>query len=232
MSTDEMSTTDFSDFAHENTTIQWNANVGDFEQAVSTEFKPLESEGGLENDEIAELVALQVQGIAQLDGGGESDSSSLSTFEVRGGIGFNIDPNEVPHGAPVNVDAAGFPDSTDNRIRQIRAVNEAGQTDDQNNGQLEVFQTDEPALLYPFSFGGSASSGFSGHEIGVDVLNFRDTYGRGPIVDATDDWGVVLYAIKNGGTVAHDLEMTMRAVWDISEVEGVRSRFSLPGRVE
>lgn len=231
MSMDEMeNSVTFSDFDHENVSIEWNSNTGDFERGVSVDWEPFDSRGGLESDEIAELVAVQIQGQAALDGGGDADSVIDANFEIKGGVGFNIDYGDLPFQVPTNLAGGAFPTTTDNEVSQTDALDEAG--DAGSAGSVRIGQTDEQGLVYPFSVSASASSGFDAYEITNDVINYRDQYGRGPVVDATDDWSLRLYHIQNGNAVAGEMALSIRAVWDISTVEGVRSRFSLPGRVE
>lgn len=230
MSGTEMTETTFSDFEHENVCIEWNSNTGDFERGVAADWNPFDNRGGLDSDEIAELVALQVQGQAQTDGDGSGDDNIIANVEIKGGLGFNIDYGDLACAPPTNLAGGAFPSEEANEVLQEDALDEDG--DAGSAGSVKVGQTDETGLIYPFAVGFSASSGYDSYPILNDVVNYRELYGRGPVIDATDDWSLRLYHVQNGTEVAGELALNIRPVWDVSTVEGVRSRFSLPRRTE
>jgi len=191
----------------------------DEEVEVFKNVEPVEPQG-LDNDEIAELVYMDVEYAVVI----RDDSTDNNQTELGNAIAeYSIEVN---------------PGNRDGQILNLTANGDAF-TDGENlaTGDGALFEDDEPGRLF---FGLQAvtagfSSGAEGRGGGTDAgessrfqQHFRDTYGRGPAVDANDDLGVFMEIDNDNVTAGINIQMTAQLVWDVHTVEGQRGQFALP----
>lgn len=217
----------WNDLFHQQVQFDGSTNDGDGTPAVNQEFaqigvEPLADTGGLNQNELAELVAYRLVGSVSTEG--SADVADYSTFpntlQYRGVLGANLDPNNLTNGPDDDI-TAGPADGT-----QFVAFSE---------DHAEVWQDFMMQYEVPFiDTGNGIGGGGSVHTSGMGLTHLIEDLGvRGPFIDATDDIGVAVAQIaelaseidvKPEPTVVADL------YWDTHTVEGRRSDFDPPGR--
>ena len=225
---DEGST--FTDFEYQHTSF----SIGHFGQPndanilYSNRVEPLESRGGLESDEVAELVALRGYHQAGLDDIGDpaTENSAPGSTETRGVLGVNLAEQETIE------DGTNLTEST----KYEEVIRGNGTAGGDANG--DTFNIDEPGVFWHFDYafqpafldnangvGGGAASAAT---FGPETINYRQLFGRGPVVDTTDE--IVGLTRMINSRQEYNVEAVGRYtfVWDVSTVEGQRKQFSLP----
>lgn len=191
---------DYSDFEYDQmvlTTSQDDTGNG----TLVAQYEPLGQQGGLRPNQVAEIVAVW------LDVSGASaetilaDNSEYNTFENRGVVGVNLDEGDDISSQSSGVDAESV------TVTQGSFVNN------------ETGQVNEPGLLVPYRVVGDGR-----HEY---VRNWRDTTGRGPVIDANDDISIVHTSVSES-PASNDFAMTAHFVYDVFETDDSRTEFSVP----
>lgn len=185
---------------------------------VFSNVEPVEPQG-LDNDEIAELVHMDVVYALHIRG----DSTDDNQTEIGNSIAeYSIEVN---------------PGNRDGQILNLTADGDPFQQTEgpvANGGQL--FEDDEPGRLFfglltaqpAFSSGAEGRGGGAQSDNERYTLNYRNTHGRGPAVDANDDLGFFMEIGNDNVTSGITAQMTAQLVWDIHTVEGQRGQFHLP----
>jgi len=208
---DEMATSgdiDYSDFEYQFVTATTNEG-GDF----NFSFEPLLGRGGLDNNELAELVYIETQVSMEFEQGSSNPDQDIATSEeVRGLIGANLQGGGGVGGrgqrVPASTGTGGADVLTDDRVFQIFEARGAPGFDDTTSGAGgNMFTTSN-----------------------VYTKNWRQLTGRGPVLDSSDDIvldGTGIVGDSLGGIFRH----TIRAhfVWDTAEVSDAGRAFSVPG---
>jgi hypothetical protein len=181
-------------------------------------WNPLAQIGGLSNNEVAELVYAQIFAATEHEGN-EGSQTGAADSEVRGVYGANFQ----------SVD------------RLFAASNESLQITDEevNDGQLDSVGSDQindhrifgifnayGALPHFDSATGHASNG--ANPTTTYERNFRELYGRGPVVDSADSMAIGCQVICAQSDIP--VQGTIRAhfVWDVAEVSDAGREFSVP----
>lgn len=189
------------------------------------EHDPVEIDGGIDNSEVAELVAMHGHAYAAPDTQGSQNQTEDGLIELRGVVGANMGsidalPDDGERGGSVTeLLRENLPDGEDLSNVQRPVQSEEDQS---------VFEHYHVSTPVGFRDTTNTLGGSAGVQYDRFGLNFRDLYGRGPIFDASDEVSVVQKLIKNNVVRGTDSGLHMRFVWDISEIEGTRRQFSLP----
>lgn len=183
---------------------------------VHTEDRDWEiTERGLDPDELAELVGLRVSATIGTD---VDPISQDEIGHITGWFqtGFNLSGDEflVSQGTQAtedfDVDGSGTAD-----FRSFtRDTDEVGQlTADRLDGYLGYSDTTD------------GTGGAGGMPELNYVLNFRQMFGMGPIVDAADDFSTMVGLDINNVVAGATAKMTVSAYYEVEEYEHGRSRF-------
>jgi len=210
MDMSEHGSTEYADFEVQSFEFSLQLDTNDsgsgratFESSV----EPLEGTGGLDNDEVAELVHLD----AAIAPEPEDNFTTLGFLETRATLGINLDSiGDLMRSAP------SFANGGEGSVLNI----DTGQNPSVETTQL--VGTERLMELRSQFFGGGMD-----HE--RRSYHFRDLYGRGPGFDPDDDLSAVSrIIIENGGVSGeHHITITGRAVWDIASVEDRGQQFSV-----
>jgi len=214
---------DYSDFEYQHFEYEHQvANQGTETNPLSTGFarlNPLDSIGGLDNNEIAELVYFELQPTIEFESEGGTQTVA-SSAEFRGAFGANLN-DEPDIGDSGNViDGTVVTEREDGSTQQLR-FNKA-RTDDR------LFQSFTANAQLPFS-GADGGGGSSPSEDYIRV-NMRDLTMRGPVLDASDDIVVASSINVDDLNQGEAVTGTLRAklVWDTAEVSDAGRAFSVP----
>jgi len=199
---------------------------GDSSGAASAvqSFEVLGGVGGLDNNEVAELVALEVQAVMEHEDGAADQNVATST-EFRGNVGINlpesegafVDPNSdrtaVGTGSIVRVDdieegsvtLKGVTDTDDRRLQHFKVVGGPPFDDETNGVGGNNFSTDFYALK-----------------------NYRQLTGRGPILDSNDEVSIALNVAMEDAILGVNGSVKVHCIWDIAETDDAGRAFGLP----
>lgn len=213
---------DYSDFKYQHVQFQHEENG---ERSARSTFaggiEPLAQSGGLEINEVAELVAIRVEADVQTDDHGSNSVTEEGIVEFRGVMGANLDSlSDLIDSQGTDLDRFETPlESNDNADGQLRTY---------GHDKEEVFYHFLTAAYNAFSSDAGGVGGAGGFNTSKETINFRDLVGRGPVLDSNDNISVVSRVIKNN--VLTDIEAHLRAtlVWDIATVDEAGARFSVP----
>lgn len=220
--------TDYSEFEYQQITAQIEIEdpVTNPNASVLHTLEPLRDIGGLDNNEVAELVYLETQASVEIEDE-VADQDVGTAMETRGTVGLNLaatraslvggnigsgdtdgatDIIETFNGVdPANVESANSTRSED-RILQLYRANGGIPFDDQLNGP-----------------GGNAS-----FEHFYAEKHYRNMTGRGPVLDANDDVSIT-QALNAGDTVVPvGANVRCHLIWDVAEVNDAGRAFSVP----
>lgn len=181
---------------------------------------------GLDRNELAELVAMRRQGLAITydKSGGGADQAEGGNMKTFGGLGINISGNEwLWRGQEESSVPSGEQKSDSEAVPQERY-------DTDGSGDLDFTEryldSDERGLLD--SWAGAAGTG-NDNSYGVVVgdfwINFRETFGSGPFLDATDDVDTYLFIEAENMEDSAEAYQVYQLYWKIHEAEDSRPIF-------
>lgn len=189
---------------------------------VQSEVEPLEDIGGLDQNEVAELIAV-VNPYTKVtaDDFPEDSNNGPGNIDYRGSFGLNLDAQSDQ-----------VQDSGDRNFGTELQTGDGGAVKTNDVGYL----TDEAVLLpfehvAPVQFAEAASGTGGGGATGVTVHNplmFRDMVGRGPILDSADDVAVVSTINKNQTEFVAEGAFGATLIWDIATVDEAGRQFGIP----
>lgn len=183
----------------------------------------LEGTGGLDNNEIAELVGLEVSAHIEYEDGA-NDQNVASSTEFRGVVGANLPAaetgveigsitNNPTPGEIVRVGAGSESDydvsissKADDRVFQMFRVDSGPPFDDQTNGP----------------------GGTGGRDHWYSFKNFRNMVGRGPVLDANDDMAVYAKLTSEDIIISNFGKVRVACIWDVAETDEAGRAFSVP----
>lgn len=203
---------EYSDFQHE--TINFAFEIAGDNSNYEVNVQPLNERGGLDSDEVAEIVGFK--STALINGDGETGGYNK---EFRGAFGANLTyPADIPGSG-----AGGTPENNNNLIKSV-------ETQSGTLAACEVSGVQENGILDTWeTFIGGGSTGM----IDSRFIDLREVYGRGPVLDTTDELSVLAAVIsESGSTLAAEGIYRTHLIYDIATVEGVRNEFSLPETME
>lgn len=213
---------DYSDFEYETFSIE-HAGNGDPNLNVARAFQwePLQQIGGLDVNEVAELVYMEISAAIEYEDE-DGDQNLASDAELRGVIGANLD---------------GVNDLHAHSNSRLQVVDE-----DEVNGTLAgqgglSDLKNESRIFAPFNAYGSAPATSAANGAGSNGAstviqtnrNWRGLTGRGPVLDSSDDMSVVARLIS-GQTADISVVGSIRGhlVYDTAEVDDAGRAFSVP----
>jgi len=201
----------YSDYEQE--VIDVNGNTLATENAdLVVQFEPFRRRGGLDNDEVAEMVHLRLN-VAY--GPDQSSSGQVFEGETRGVFGGNLGLEDI---------VAGSNNGKPNEYKTVDSDIFGGGTQ-----AFSVNDLDDTGVLSTWTL--IAAEG--GPVNMFHDVDFRDKFGRGPVFDASDELTLATKLINSDGSSANgDFTMRAQIYWDTATVDGVRNDFSIPERLE
>lgn len=208
---------DYSDFEYQQVGLEVTiANPGEDDgssnKLYNVQVDPIDDIGGLKNNEVAELVGFKLQ--AYLEAEGETGNQGLpADLEVRGIFGINL-----------NQEGGHF------RLSNREQQGESQQVDTTSEDRILHMYTARSTVGFQdqgIDFNGGLGGGGS-NEMDRQEQYFRQTHGRGPVLDQNDSisW--------SGNVVGSDLNIEVKGVirteliWDVAEVSDAGRAFSVP----
>jgi len=212
---------DYADFRQQHAVVQIGRDTNGSQNPnikAATKIEPLSGVGGLQNNEVAELVHLKV--LAQIEYEQESaDQDVGSASEHRGVIGINLPAKNsaFPQSVSNQIETDIFDDDggaefsnaatlTDNKYLDQYMVRGAPAFDDQVNGT-----------------GGGEGTG-SYH----NSIHYRNLTGRGPVLDQNDDITALQALNISDSVITESAQLRLSMVWDVAETSDAGRQFSLP----
>lgn len=206
--------TSYTDFEHQqiqlDVTIQPNGDTNPSGQHIRS-YEPLEEFGGLEVNEVAELVHVELTADMEIEDETGTQTED-STAEMRGVLGGNL-----PADLDAFVPTAPLDDGSEKFSRQ--KTGSAG-------FDIESATDSDPSKFMIFQAKGSLNDyTFDGR---VYNRHFRRIFGRGPVLRYDDGIDVAISA--NAGNTVVDFGGNVRAhlVWDVAETDEAGREFSVP----
>lgn len=189
---------------------------------VQSSVEPLEDIGGLDQNEVAEVVAVvNPYTKVSADDFPEESNGQPGNIDYRGSFGLNLDSQSDQ-----------VQDSGDRNFGTEIQTGDGGAVKTNDAGYL----TDE-AVLMPFehiisSPFAAAAAGVGGggneHTIVYNPLYFRSNIGRGPILDSADELATVTTINKNQTEFVAEAAFGCTVVWDIATVDEAGRQFGIP----
>lgn len=200
---------DYADYEYQTTRVEFKStdNTGNVALGFLQQIEPLADIGGLDSNEVAELVYLEVQ--ASLEPEPESDSQGVaSQAELRGLVGANIERG----GGLSNL------------------VNQEGSADIRvfDYGRNNVFQEFVSRGIFPFD---NAATGAGGGDVGPVShyeKHWRQITNRGPVLDANDDISVSASMNVSDTNIDFQGIVSIKMIWDVAETSDAGRQFSVP----
>lgn len=216
--------TDYSSFENQFVSFEhvMEDTNGNARAKAGVEFEPLQGAGGLNQNEIAELVYYELQVSLEFEDEEEGDQNVATASEFRGTLGINLPTDQafIDDDGVLSQTIDSDPDGTVRNCTQRTILAEGV----------------EERILQPYICRGSPpfddeTNGLGGGSVDSGVVydrNYRDLTGRGPVLDATDD--LVLSGTNIVGDGILEQIGTVRAhfVWDTAEVSDAGRAFSVP----
>ena len=218
--TEEMGGADYSDYKYQHFQTEVTATNPNNNPQVTgvVNFDPVSTEGGLEQNEVAELVYYDLD--VSIEYEKEASAATKASFiEQRGILGANLPLDE-------DFSLSRGQNNTDTNEVDVRASDSGINVDGQTLTDDRIFQLFQTRAGAAFESTDGGSSGH--HQVTQYRKNYRDLTGRGPVLDSTDD--ISLFQSLNAGNVVENVEGQVRGtlVWDIAEVSDAGRAFSVP----
>jgi hypothetical protein len=209
---------------------------------VTLNVEPLSQSGGLDHNEVAEVVGIELNTGLQLEYADKGDGSgaTLDNFQVRPGsvqmrgyFGVNLGQQEIVNGfdgspeigEPTSQRNAG-PNTTSDG--QVYVSEEPGILASYVHDYTDAFFDSSDAATDdtqgPYAAGPSTGNG-------TEIRKYYPEMGiRGPVIDENDDIGVGNAIIDENTSAGVEKEgvIQVRLMYRLHEIEGVRNDFSLP----
>lgn len=222
---------DYSDYEYQSVSAQLILNEGEdatgdtsARSSAQAEFEPLSTVAGLDNNEVAELVHLEV--IAALEHENEGADQTLATAsEFRGNVGINLPPTGSSF---VDNNSTGQ-NAGGGNLFNVNDISE-------DNVFIQTAESTEDRILQhfkavgspPFDDSANGNSGANYSSVFHAKKNFRDLVGRGPVLDSTDAITTLL-SVNAEDTVMQILgDLKLQMIWDVAEVSDAGRAFSVP----
>jgi len=217
-----MDPVDYSEFQYQHIDLSHIEN-GDNSARATTVLgvSPLEQSGGLDINEVAELVYIRVQASVAGDDFGDIADTAQGNLDFRGVIGANLDSEQ------------DLIDETQNAVDEDATILEAVENSGTNNS---LYSHDKEEVFYhftcyndtPFSSDAGGVGGGGGGTFVQEQINFRDLVGRGPVLDSNDEINFVTLLAKNQVSADAEGKVRVTMVWDTATVDDAGRKFSIP----
>lgn len=221
---ESMDEADYSDYEYQ-IVVHEHSHVGSNDESnpnttVKSTAEPLADVGGLDVNEVAELVYYEIEVNLEHEQAGFNQTEASST-NGRGAFGANLASNKeiMP-----NPDRAGdLPTDIVENKRGTASVDAFSRVTDNIFSIFEV--QGSPA------FDDAADSGAGGGE-GVGFVskerNYRQLTGRGPVLDSNDDLNIITRLAGENTVQGEQINVRLHLVWDTAEVDDAGRAFSVP----
>lgn len=211
---------DYSDFEYQQIYHVHNHNSLSGDGAVSkiqTQTSPLRGIGGLDNNEVAELVYMEVQTFIE-HAQGDNDQDVGSETQFSGVVGANLPPQ-----------ASILPNSGTSLDGTVIQSNNVTPT-------IEGSENSEDRVFQPFQMGKSPAfddqTNGPGGAGSMNTLSlerpWRSLTGRGPVLDSSDDMTIVTNLRQEDEVIEARGNVQVHCVWDIAETSDAGRAFSVP----
>jgi len=215
-------TVDYSDFDYQHVDFQHRELGGNSPAAtISQSVDPLATRGGLDVNEVAELVAMRYDATVQTDDYEGTGDTAEGSVEFRGVFGINLDSDtDLLANSPVISDGSAviLDEDTDSSI----------DADVRGHDKDEVLHHWMTATNAPFSNFATGLGGSGGYIYDKGTVNFRELTGRGPVIDSGDSMSTVVRLVKNQVSAEVEAAYRVTLIWDVSTVDDAGRRFSVP----
>jgi hypothetical protein len=185
----------------------------------------LDDNGGLEQNEVAELVSFRL--FADLDIEDEqADQDVGTTVECRGAFGANVNSRrDIP-----DSNAPGGTEAKNTEILRVINQSEADVAARPGKSQVkdEVFSFYQTRAALPFDDQTNGPGGGAAFQPFTREKHYRQESGRGPVLDSTDDIGIVGKLISSDAVIGTGVRINLELVWDVAEVSDAGRAFSVP----
>jgi len=221
MNTAMGSSEDYSDYEYQHFSFQIETQDEDNARSAGiVNFDPLQTLGGLDNNEVAELVGYELHATIEIEEEtGVQNNEGVAEF--RGNFGANLSNQE----GIVGGDGQGV--IVDGEVIDERSPDTTLVRVDKTNADDRIFQLFRADAGLPFS-DANGRGGNASIESFHTTKNYRDLVGRGPVLDSTDDLSVrgVIACSDTVMRVAGRTRATL--IWDLAEVSDAGRAFSVP----
>lgn len=214
---------DYSDFEYQHFVFEHNLQPEaepNARSAVLGNINVLQGSGGLDNNEVAELVYFELQPDIEVED--ETGNQNAATnVELRGLFGANLPAREGITGS------AGSGSDTDGDVISER---EPGSTAFVrfNNELVEdrIFQ--QFATYGVAAFDRGDGGGGTPPNTKLYEKHYRNVTGRGPVLDSTDDLSINTVLIAGDIVTNFTGQVRCSMIWDTAEVSDAGRAFSVP----
>lgn len=219
---------DYSSFEYQHISLDHTEQgQNDANSRAFVQLDPLQDSGGLDTNQLAELVAMRVTVDVSNDDFTTVEGSP-GTTQFRGVFGVNLNSGDD---LLRNTEEVALVDPSQN-IEDNGALlferNSNAQIRITSHDKDEVFHHFQATATSPFDNAGASTGGGGGYTFQVETVAFRDLVGRGPVVDAGDNLSFVTQLVKNRVQAGAEGSVRMTLIWDVSEVNDAARRFSVP----
>lgn len=217
--------TDYASFNYQHVDYRHNETGDNSARSIVTAgVEPLQASGGLDINEVAELVAIRTTASVSGDRFGDAGDTAQGHVQFRGVLGANLDSTTDL------LDDGG--DLRNELVNEGTVLDE----NDGADGDLKVQGHDKEEVFYhfltgndtPFSSDSGSVGGGGGHIFLNEMINFRDMVGRGPVIDSNDEISIVSNINKNQVETVAEGNLRVTMVWDVATTNDSGRRFSLP----
>jgi len=218
--------TDYSDFEYQQVLIENIVTPGAENNArivTSSQIEPLGGIGGLDTNEVAELVYFELQaGLEYEDEDGDQDVGTAA--EHRGIFGANLTEGGT---LDFNSDEPNIATISDGDVVQER---EDGSGRVQINEATEdgLFQQYETRGVLPFDDEANGPGGGNANNPVKHEKAYRDLTSRGPVLDSNDDLIVNSVVVAGDTVIPVNGTVRLHLIWDTAEVDDAGRAFSVP----
>lgn len=191
---------DYSDFVYQQLTQNLTQTTANENGTARTDFEPLYDQGGLQPNQVAELVAFRLT--ASLSG--EDD---VQASEIRGSFGVEVEPQ---------TDVTRREQDSDDGPGAETTIVRGNIT-----GTAQGLQQTEPNVFALYNVRSPNTEVIEQYYRDERITN------RGPVLDPDDEL-TLFTAFPSNDSANADAEIYVELIWDIYEVDDARSAFALP----
>lgn len=225
---DSMAEVDYSDFDYQLAKARIQAEEADDSTGGGNVFirtvfdvPVLDGVGGLDNNEVAELVYLETQArIRYNDASG--DQNVASTGRVAGAVGANLPSSTDAFPQARSGGTEGEFVSTQDISQDNTTLTGTGGTEDR------WFQQFEAQGSTPFDDQTNGPGGAGGFQDFQAEKNWRNLTGRGPVLDSSDNMSIALELSVDDTILDANGICSVHMVWDVAETSDAGRAFSVP----
>lgn len=221
VTTTEHGSVDYGDYRYQQANFLHKDNSEDGQSGnsyIQFSVEPLQSMGGLQPNEVAELVYLETIVTFEFEDE-QGQQEAPQSIETRGVVGANLSSknDEVQEG-PLN--------------GEFTVLEEAGSTDpstskSQTQAKDGVFQIYRLQGFPAYKDGSSGTGGGADNPGFHGEKAYRDLTGRGPVLDANDEVTIISRLVaQHQFSVQANIRIHM--IWDTAETDEAGRAFSVP----